>query len=90
MNQSDKEWIQSLFPMHSRSAVTTGIDEGLILKFRSFYLKIYDAGNAKSDYIIQGYRYDEDSPVFEDCVRRSKMREYCSEFNVEDFLCRRG
>ena len=86
---SDKEWIQSLFPMPSRMFTTTGMTEGLILKFRSFYLKIYDADNGKSDYMIQGYRYDKDHPVFEDYVNRSDMRKYCAQFTVEDFLSRR-
>ena len=90
VQSSDKEWIQSLFPMPCRMTTTTGTEEGIILKFRSFYLKIYNADNGKADYLIQGYRYDCDIPVFEDYVNRSDMRSYCSNFNVEDFLSRRG
>jgi hypothetical protein len=86
----DKEWIKSLFPMPNRSVVTNGTEEGLILKFRSFYLKIYYADSIKNEYIVQGYRYQEDSPVFVDYVNRADMKNYCSQFCCEDFLSRRG
>ena len=86
---NDKGWIQSLFPMHSTAIHTTGgICDGLILKFKSFYLKIYDADGDNPRYLIQGYRYGEDDPVFEDYVNRSDMRKYANQFNIEDFLMR--
>lgn len=88
---NDHEWIQSLFPMRSRMIRTTGgISDGVIFRFRSFYLKVYNTDSTLDEYTIQGFRYYSDNPVFEDCVKRSEMRKYCSQFNVEDFLCRRG
>lgn len=56
---------------------TSGINDGTILKFDTFYLKIYDAENS-STYNIQKYMYGCNQPVSVDDVPYNRMREYIS------------
>jgi hypothetical protein len=82
---TNKEDLYKLFPLPSISIITRGIQDGLILKFKTFYLKIYDDEKDNS-YVISGYRYGEQLPVFELDVHASKLREFASRFTMEDYL----
>lgn len=56
---------------------TRGTQEGIILKFSTFYLKIYD-DKCENSYIVKGYRYNTTNPMFTDSVKESDMREYAT------------
>lgn len=77
-NYTDND-LAKLFPWHCSCVKTRGTQEGTILKFPTYYLKIYDGKNGNS-YIVQGYRYDSGNPIFTDNIPVSKMREYASKF----------
>ena len=86
----DKSELGELFPLPCTLVETRGIGNGVVLKFKTFYLKIYDSIKDDS-YIVKGFRYTESNPVFEDKVRMNKIREYALQFRREDFLrCKIG
>lgn len=76
---TDKSNLAELFRQPCTSIQTTGTQEGVILKFRSFYLKIYD-DNREDGYIVEGYRYFHNSPLFCDKVPVTQMRSYAAKF----------
>lgn len=82
---NDKSELKDLFPLPCTLVETRGIGNGIILKFKTFYLKIYDDPKEDS-YIVKGFRYTESNPVFEDNIRTNRFREYASQFKREDFL----
>lgn len=77
--RSDKDLIPTYFKYHCEVIKTRGTQEGMILKFATFYLKIYD-DNVENTYIVEGYRYDNSGLVFRDIVPANQMREYASRF----------
>lgn len=82
---TDKDDLPSLFPLPCQYSETRGIGDGCILKFKTFYLKIYD-DEPKNGYIIQGYHYNKKGIVFEDRVPINQIKKYASQFNKEDYL----
>ena len=82
---SDKDHLFEMFPLASMNYNTTGTQEGLIIRFHTFYLKIYDDGQEGS-YIVQGFRYSEKNPIFVEKVPFSGMRRFASQFTREDYL----
>lgn len=62
-------------PIHTR-----GTEEGVILKYNCFYLKVYN--NTSENYIVQGYRYGDETPRFEDNVPLTRMMDYASQFKL--------
>lgn len=72
---NDKINLGELFPMPSEAIRTNGTQDGVILKFTSFYLKIYDA-LSKDAYIVEGYYYNNPTPIFNDQVPQKDMRQY--------------
>ena len=81
----DKNDLHEMFPLPSLNIPTRGNATGIILKFRTFYLKIYDDVNDES-YIVQGYRYNESLPVFNNVIPAFQIREFASRFTREDYL----
>ena len=79
--KSPKEEISSYFKYPHETIRTRGTQEGLILKFDSFYLKIYN-DKVENSYIIEGYNYGDSSMIFLDRVHENRMREYASRFNL--------
>lgn len=71
----DKIDLGELFNMPCETIRTNGVQDGVVLKFASFYLKIYDA-EKKDSYIVEGYRYGISAPIFTDCVPYKHMRRY--------------
>lgn len=85
LSGNDKSDLKELFPLPCTYVETRGIGNGIILKFKTFYLKIYD--DLKNDsYIVKGFRYTESNSIFEDSIRTKQMREYASQFRKEDYL----
>lgn len=76
---TDKDNLAELFRQPCTSFRTTGTQEGVILKFHSFYLKIYD-DDCEDRYIVEGYRYFHNFPSFCDKVPVSQMRSYAAKF----------
>lgn len=74
----DKSNLVELFKQPCEKIQTTGTQEGIILKFQSFYLKIYD--DHDESYIVQGYRYNASVPMFVDKVSAKEFRRYAASF----------
>lgn len=85
LRNTDKSELHELFPLPSLSIPTRGTNMGVILRFKTFYLKIYDH-NQEDAYRIQGFRYNEQNPVFEDIVLQWELRTFASRFTKEDYL----
>ena len=75
----EKDKIASYFKYPCEVIKTRGTQEGIILKFATFYLKIYD-DNVENMYIVEGYRYDNTALVFRDKVAGNRMREYAAQY----------
>jgi hypothetical protein len=84
---TDKSELPQLFPLSCESFLTRGIATGVVLRFKTFYLKVSDDDKDDS-YIVQGFRYHEISPVFEEIVPVYFMPEFAEQFTREDSLKR--
>lgn len=83
---TDKYELYTMFPIRATASFqTTGVQDGMVIRFRTFYLKIYDH---QSDYayIVEGYRYHQMNPVFIDTIPVSKFRNFAAMFDREDYL----
>jgi hypothetical protein len=68
--------------------MTRGMAEGIILRFKTFYLKIYPASNDTSMYVVYGFSLlSPNKEMFKHEVPISKMTRYASQFISEDYLC---
>jgi len=85
LRQTDKDHLHEMFPLPSTSYQTSGTQLGVILRFKTFYLKIYD-DDVEDSYIIHGYRYKESIPVFVKNISWFKLREFANQFTKEDYL----
>lgn len=54
---------------------TGGLDQGYIVTYRDVYLKIYDADQVGSAYVISAYRYNTGGTEYPFLVRRVLMRD---------------
>lgn len=81
----DKINIDKLFKIKPISTIRTdGYSDGVILKFKTFYLKIY---NDDYDlYRILGYRYNADLPIVEFKVKSIQLRETVDKFKEDNYL----
>jgi hypothetical protein len=82
-DESLKDRIEQMFPLPCYSFLTRGLGDGIIFKFKTFYLKIYDEDIS---YDIKGYRYNEGTPIFETTVKENLLTDFCSRFTKEDYL----
>lgn len=87
VRNTDKDELYEMFPLPCRCFETRGFEDGMILRFKTFYLKIYDH-ECEDSYIIKGYRYNEQNPVFEETIESIHMREFAAQFTQEDSLAR--
>lgn len=67
--------LKNLFHQPCECITTQGIQDGIILKFATSYLKIYD-NKKNNSYHIEGYRYTCNTPVFIDDVPYNQIRQY--------------
>lgn len=81
----DKIDIGKLFKIKPLSTIRTdGYGDGVILKFKTFYLKIY---NEDYDlYRILGYRYKADLPLVDIKVKSPQLRETVEQFKEDNYL----
>lgn len=88
MRCTDKYELHKLFPLKcTMSFQTNGIQDGMVIRFKTFYFKIYDH-RSEYAYIVKGYRYTHMNPVFIETIPVSKFMEFASMFNREDYLSR--
>jgi len=85
LRNTDKDHLHEIFPLPSQNIPTRGCQDGVIIKFQTFYLKIYDASR-EDKYIVQGYRYNQQLPVFETEVPSNQMKEFAMRFTQENYL----
>lgn len=86
MYEYDNGDIDKLFPISPvESFRTTGQQLGQVIKFRTFYLKIYDEDI--NNYHIEGYLYGSDR-VFTEVIKRRDMRRWAAQFTRDDYLSR--
>lgn len=85
-NGSDKEYIKDLFPLPCEYIETTGVSDGAIFKFKTFYLKIYDDEKNNNCYRIEGYRYNEPKIVFHTVIPIHQIRSFALSFHCENYL----
>lgn len=83
---TEKSELPNYFPLPCTAINTTGMQLGIILKFRTFYLKIYDSDKVQNSYIVEGWLYNNPRRVFEDVISVNRIREYALQFNREDYL----
>ncbi len=75
-----------LFPIPCNSVVeTTGVADGTIIKFKTFYLKIYDVKEF-GKFNISGYLYNIDTPVFSKIITMYEIRKFASTFTKDNYL----
>lgn len=77
--------LHELFLLPCESVLTNGISYGVVLKFKTFYLKIYNDASS-SGYIIQAYLYHKTNPVYIDKIEWTRFREYARQYTEEDYL----
>lgn len=77
--------LADMFPLQCELVEATGISDGIILKFKTFYLKIYN-DKKMNGYVIQGFLYGKQNPVIIDRVKETQMRAYAAQFTMEDHL----
>lgn len=80
------EHLHELFPLTCIASIpTSGVQHGRVLKFKTFYLKIYEQG-INGDFNIQGYLYNKQNPMFIDEVSSNQLRSYAAQFTSDDYL----
>lgn len=82
---TNRDDLHKFFPIPAVSFQTSGMQHGVVIRFKTFYLKIYD-DESKYAYIVKGYRYGEINPVFEENVSVTKFRRFASQFTRDDYL----
>lgn len=82
---SNEESLQQMFILPSTLIRTSGTQEGIVLKFKTFYLKIYD-GDGEESYLVKGFRYKNPKPIIEETIKTSDFRRYARKFDREDGL----
>lgn len=86
---SDKNKLQDYFQIKCKSCIPTGgLDYGVILKFATFYLKIYDSKDRNS-YVVQGFLYKNPEMIFEDSIPLNGFKHYASMFRDNYLIDRR-
>lgn len=82
LDQKHQEEILSYFKNVKGVMRTTGTGEGLIVKFATFYLKIYQ-GEHGSDYLVQHFKYNNNQAYRFDTVPANEMRLYARSLRTE-------
>lgn len=82
VGNEEKEMLASYFKGVKGVVRTTGTQEGIIVKFQKYYLKIYN-GVQGNTYTVQGYKYNDQTPMFTDFVKPDDMRQYAQRFRVQ-------
>ena len=84
----DPDEISKYFPIwtdSNKAVVPTGFDSGIILRFKTFYLKIYD-DQKSSGYNVIGCLYDTITPKVTWEVPYNDLQEFGSRFTHDNYL----
>lgn len=81
----DKINIDKFFKIKPISIIRTdGYGDGVILKFKTFYIKIY---NDDYDlYRLLAYRYNAELPIVEFKVKSPQLRDIIDKFQYDNYL----
>ena len=77
----------SQFPIIGQVLTMTGIGSGIVVKYRTFYLKIYDQPKDNC-YSVTGYRYDSEEPVISYSVPVDLFGNFASQITEDNYLSR--
>lgn len=88
INFAEDDDLAKLFPLTALASFRTdGVQDGIVIRFKTFYLKIYDDATNYA-YDVKGYRYNDAVPVFEENVPIAKFKAFARGFSHEDCLVR--
>ena len=80
----DIDKISQYFKLDHEVIETTGIGHGVVIKFKTFYLKIYDDIN-HGHYDIEEYNYTITTPVKKWEITYCKFKRFAESFKYNDF-----
>lgn len=76
---------EKLFPIPYTEVVqTTGIAEGVIIKFKTFYIKLYNEDCYT--YELQAFRYNASIPIVDKTLDYQELKSFCAQFKQDNFL----
>lgn len=76
---------ETLFPIPYTNIVqTTGIGKGVIIKFKTFYIKLYNEDCYT--YELQAFRYNGPTPIINKTLEYQELRSFCAQFKQDNFL----
>ena len=80
------EELLKTFPIPGNVIPLTGIGGGYLVKFETFYLKVYD-DQTTSAYVVEGYLYGENQlPTREFLIPYNQFREFSDQIRYDDYL----
>jgi hypothetical protein len=74
-------------PIQGEIVPTTGIGFGVIVRFKTFYLKVYDEKRG-SAYRVSGYLYDGNAKVWEYSIPYNQFDRLASQLTEDNYLRR--
>lgn len=85
IDYTNLETLHEAFPIPCESFETTGFQDGIVIRFKTFHLKIYD-DERENAYIVYGYRYGENRPVFIYKVKWNDFKKFAAQFTQDNHL----
>ena len=82
-----EDTLRDTLPIRGAMVPTTGINNGVIVKYRTFYLKVYDNPKA-GNYDISGYLYNTSEPKFTFHVPYHMLTEFTSQITEDNYFRR--
>lgn len=73
---SGEEILREYFPNATEVHLTGGLNYGHLVKYKNFYLKVYDSQKQEAMCQIEGYRYHVRDPMFVDTIPLNRLRSY--------------
>jgi hypothetical protein len=77
--------ISQYFKLDHDATGTTGIGNGVIIKFKTFYLKIYD-DIRNNHYNVEGYEYSISIPVKKWEIPYNRLKKFARSIKSDNFL----
>ena len=77
--------MKDYFPYALSFLPTGGIGHGILVKFRTFYLKIYNHGRENA-YVTEGWVYHHDAPVFVHSIPYNQFGAFAEQMDKDDYL----
>jgi len=83
---SAEEEFTNAFPIQCRVVLQFEPEMVCIIRFATFYLKVYDHQEDRNCYIVQGGLYHKRDFSFSRYVPKNRFREFAQSFSRDDFL----